>query len=55
VLDGTKRLGENVCRLRCRGNVTNVDVARIVNMTDIMITSINVFAASVIDVVLDVL
>ena len=55
VFKSAEWLCKNVGCLRCRWNVTNVDVSRVEDMTDVMMTRVNVFCPGVIDVVFDVL
>ena len=53
MFDNAERLGENTSCLGCRGNMTDVHIAGIEDMLDIMVSHINVFAAQVIHIVFD--
>jgi len=53
VFQCAKGFCEDVRRLRGRGDMSNVDVSGIVDMTNIVMTCINVFGTRVIYIVFD--
>jgi len=50
MFDDAERLGENISCLGCRGNGTDVHIPGIEDLSDIMVSHVNVFAARVIDI-----
>jgi len=53
MFDNAEGLGENTSCLGCRGNMMDVHIAGIEDMSDIMVSRVNVFAAQVIHTVFD--
>ena len=51
--DSVERLGKDIGGLSCCGNVFNIDFADVVDFANIMVTTIDVLCAWMIDVVLD--
>ena len=43
MFDDAERLGENISCFGCRGNRMDVHIARIEDMSDIMVSCVNVF------------